>query len=224
MSVPSFSSFPKREPAKVSHPAGYASRLINPTSGHDESVIAGPSFSSFPSMKVDVRLQDREASEKKSRNADEAYSREAGSRHRRREGSRSRTQSTRDSARERERDRGDRRKRSRSGDRERDPERSSRLHRKDKHRESAGREHQDSRGRKADPDKRRDKEDRHIDIPRKQANPAACLDPADKLDLDPKDFYTDTRGDQDILRFGPQRGMRYIPSGRKSALLNLVQL
>jgi len=224
MSVPSFASFPKREPAKVSQPAGSASRLMNPTSGHDESVIAGPSFSSFPSTKVGTRLQDREASEKKSRDADETYSREDGSRHRRREGSRSRTQSTRDSASKQERDRVDRRKRSRSDDRERDSERSSRLHRKDKHRLSAGREHQDGRSRKADPDKRRDKEDRHIDISRVQANPPARLDPADKLDLDPKEFYTDTRGDQDILRFGPQRGMRYIPSGRESALLNLVQL
>jgi hypothetical protein len=217
MSVPSFSSFPKRESVKVPHPVqpGPSSQLLNSTSGHDESVIAGPSFSSFPPTKGGIRSQDRKASEVITKNTNEAPSREKESKHRRRESSRSRTRSTRDSVRERERDRGDRRKRSRSGDRERDSDRSSRLHRKDKHRESRGREPQDGRSRKADTDKRRDKEDRHVDISRVQASPVARLDPADRLDLDPKEFYTDTRGDQDILRFGPHRGMRYIPSGRE---------
>ena len=217
MSVPSFSSFPKRESTKDPKPVfpGPSSRPVNPTSGHDESVIAGPSFSSFPFIKGGTRSQDRKGSEVTFRKVEEGSSREKESRRRRRESSRSRTRSTRDSVRERDRGRDDRRKRSRSGERGQDHERSSRSGRKEKDRDAGGRGSRDGRSRRADPDGRRDKEDRHADPPKIQASQTPHTNPVIKLDLDPKEFYTDTRGDQDILRLGPHRGMRYIPSGRE---------
>jgi hypothetical protein len=210
MSAPSFSSFPNREPQK-SHDPILPSLLLPLASSlaNDESSIAGPSFSSFPARPSKLSSRTDAFEEATSKLDDSLFET-----HRKRRTLGSSREGERSS---RELDREQRRKRDKSKDREGHKDKGSRSHRSEKSPEPSRKRRRDDRRQERDSstEKRRDREklDDAAGESKRHKRPDEPLQL--EADLDKNSFYTDTRGDQDIFRFGPQRGMKYIPSGRE---------
>ena len=230
MSIPSFSSFPQRNPAKLVAPSpppatSFPARV---PLGNDESSRAGPSFSSFPRrLTNEVEVDSSDARPRKRQDAIDEVERKSKDKKRRHR------EDTDDVGRDRDHHR--RRRRDRSRDAYSDDRHDSGMVVKPQDKpEEKERRRSRSRDRR-----RRDERDRGRDEPRRSRDKHSHLDrdpnprererqreraqhptisPSETNVLDPKEFYTDTRGDQDILRFGPQRGMRYIPIGSESSV------
>lgn len=214
MSIPSFSSFPQRNPKPTPLPQA-SSFPARPDleNGNDESSRAGPSFSSFPRrpIKDEGQKKDHDAEREGRRGGRD----QADTRRKDKRGKNTDLEKNLEEVRDRGRnpDGHLRRRRDRVDESllvyqiENQPSPTNATSRwgKDKERRR-------SRSRDRHRNKRRSRS-RDRTLPQAQPDPAL-----DTTTLDPRDFYTDTRGDQDILRFGPQRGMRCIPVGSKSSL------
>lgn len=237
MSIPSFSSFPQRNPPKPAAAPPPASSFPGRTSlslGNDESsiAVAGPSFSSFP--RRPSKLEETESGPSHESTQEGVVKARADSRSRPKEKDKERDRdkkrrirdySDKDRVLDRDlehrrlhRDRNDDDEIENPGDRyesrsSKSKSKSDEKSRKRSRSRSRSRDrHHDRYSRKRDRDKDRD---RHSTQPDALKFKHAPTEGEDKLALDPKEFYMDTKGDEDILRFGPQRGMRYIPVGRK---------